>query len=221
MTPDDAAGVVRKSPSAAPAAGSYGVAATPPAPSPSTTVQAASPRPSRRRWHGAQTLDFSLFGIQIETDSAFAIADQALDGTAVAVTGTGVNFMVSSSGDYAGQDLISLSSMDLRTSTLAIDGNALNDASLARTALTSIDSAIGVVSGVFGDIGAAQNRMEFSRSNVDTAVENFMAAESVIRDADMAAEVTTMTKYQILQQAGTAVLAQANAAPQTILSLLG
>jgi len=170
----------------------------------------------------AQTLDFSAFGIQISTDNSFSAGD--LDGNLV-VTGTTVSFMVSSSGDYTGQDLISINSMDMSVATLGIDaavaGTTLATAADARSALTDIDGAISAVNDIFGDIGAVQNRMEFSIQNVDTAVENFMAAESIIRDADMAAEVSQMTKFQILQQAGTAVLAQANSAPQSILSLLG
>ena len=167
----------------------------------------------------AQTLDFNAFGIKIETDATYVAG--TLAGALVITPGTAIQFMVSSSGDYTGQDLISVSSLDMKVATLGIDGETLATAADSRTALTAIDAAIGVVSGVFGDIGAAQNRMEFSRSNVDVAVENFMAAESIIRDADMAYEVSVMTKYQILQQAGTAVLAQANSAPQSILSLFG
>jgi flagellin len=168
----------------------------------------------------SQQLDFSAFGIKIELNATYALAD--LNAATVIVTaGSAVQFMVSSSGDYAGQDLISVATLDMTVATLGIGAESLATAADSRTALTAIDSAISVVSDVFGDIGAAQNRMEFSRSNVDIAVENFMAAESVIRDADMAYEVSQMTKYQILQQAGTAVLAQANSAPQSILSLLG
>ena len=76
------------------------------------------------------------------------------------------------------------------------------------------------LSDTFAQIGAAQNRMEFAFANAQSMVENLSAAESVIRDVDMAGEVTTMTKYQILQQTGTAMLAQANAAPQNVLALL-
>jgi flagellin len=165
----------------------------------------------------AQTLTFSAFGVTVETNTSY-VAD-SLDGDLV-IAGNSVSFMVSSSGDYTGQDLISLNSMDMRTTTLGIDGESLDTAALAQAALTAIDAAISAVNDVFGDIGAAQNRMEFSKHNVDTAVENFMAAESIIRDADMAFEVSQMTKFQILQQAGTAVLAQANTAPQSILTLL-
>ncbi len=71
-----------------------------------------------------------------------------------------------------------------------------------------------------GDIGAAQNRISHAMENTDLSAENLAAAESVIRDVDMAAEGTNRTKYQILQQAGTSMLAQAKSAPQGVLSLL-
>jgi flagellin len=89
------------------------------------------------------------------------------------------------------------------------------------TALGQIEVGISKVSEAFGTIGAAQNRIDFAAANTAATVENFAAAESVVRDVDMAAEVTEMTKYQILQQAGTAVLAQANASPQGVLRLIG
>jgi flagellin len=112
--------------------------------------------------------------------------------------------------------------MNLKTDDtgLNIDLVTLATRDGAQAGLTSIDDAIAVVSSVFGDIGAAQNRIEYARSNTNITVENFQAAESVIRDADMAFEVTQMTKYQVLQQAGTAVLAQANQTTQGVLSLL-
>jgi flagellin len=66
-----------------------------------------------------------------------------------------------------------------------------------------------------------QNRLGYAAANLSTTIENVQAAESVIRDVDMAAEMTTFTKNQILLQAGTAMLAQANMAPQVVLSLFG
>ncbi len=68
--------------------------------------------------------------------------------------------------------------------------------------------------------GSAQNRIEHTVKNLAAYEENLSASESRIRDVDMAAEMTTFTKYQILQQAGTAMLAQANSMPQAVLSLL-
>jgi len=82
-----------------------------------------------------------------------------------------------------------------------------------------VDAAINNLNGVRGNIGAAQNRLVYAGANLATTIENVQAAESVIRDVDMADEMTTFTKNQILLQAGTAMLAQANMAPQQILSL--
>jgi flagellin len=120
---------------------------------------------------------------------------------------------------------VQLSALDVRDSTL---GNAvkLNAWSLslkadAVTAITNIDYAINQVSSAFGTIGAAQNRIEYATANVKTSIENFAAAESTIRDADMAAEMTEYSKNQIMQQAGVAMLAQANTSAQLVLKLLG
>jgi flagellin len=77
-----------------------------------------------------------------------------------------------------------------------------------------------VVAEALGEIGAAQNRIEHAFNNTNIAIENYAAAESTIRDADFAAEVAELTRLQILQQSGIAMLAQANAAPQAILALL-
>lgn len=131
-------------------------------------------------------------------------------------------FMVSSSGDYAGADLVTLTAVDLSTLTATITANAsdLTTTANARTVLTDVDTALGEVAAALGDIGAAQNRMEHAFNNVNIAIENYAAAESTIRDADFAAEMTELTRTQILQQAGIAMLAQANAAPQAILGLL-
>ena len=70
-------------------------------------------------------------------------------------------------------------------------------------------------------LGATQNRLEHTIANLDNAAENLQAAESRIRDVDMAHEMMAFTKYQILQQASTAMLAQANLLPQSVLQLLG
>ena len=88
-------------------------------------------------------------------------------------------------------------------------------------ALRAIDKAIGDVSENRATLGAFQNRMESTIRNVSVAVENLSAAESRIRDTDMALEMVEFTRNQILSQAGTAMLAQANVVPQSVLSLLG
>jgi flagellin len=71
-----------------------------------------------------------------------------------------------------------------------------------------------------GQLGAAQNRFESTIANLQTTTENLAASESRIRDTDMALEMVTFTRHQILLQAGTAMLGQANSAPQTVLRLL-
>jgi flagellin len=86
--------------------------------------------------------------------------------------------------------------------------------------IDDIDTAIGNVSTMRGNFGAAQNRLEHRLTNLATYQENLTASESRIRDVDMADEMTNFSKLGILQQAGTAMLAQANQAPQSVLSLL-
>uniref|UniRef100_UPI002100C823 flagellin n=1 Tax=Blastococcus sp. URHD0036 TaxID=1380356 RepID=UPI002100C823 len=94
-------------------------------------------------------------------------------------------------------------------------------ASGASAAISAIDSAISTVSTTRANLGALQNRFEHTINNLNVSVENLSASESRIRDTDMAQEMTNFTRTQILSQAGTAMLAQANQAPQGILKLLG
>ena len=177
---------------------------------------------------GVQTVNFAQFGISFQTALSFdtgAAGTSFSAGTTDTITvnqGTGGAFLVSSSGDYSGQDLVSVGQVDLQVGATGINiaGNDLLTAANAQTALTALDTAIDTVSAAFADIGAAQNRIDFARANTDTAIENFSNAAGVIRDADIAQESTDFAKLSIQQQAATAMLAQANAAPQLLLSLL-
>ncbi len=90
----------------------------------------------------------------------------------------------------------------------------------ASAAITAIDTAIQTVSDARATLGAYQNRFEHTINNLNVAVENLSASESRIRDTDMAQEMVSFTRAQILTQAGTAMLAQANSAPQSVLKLL-
>jgi flagellin len=90
----------------------------------------------------------------------------------------------------------------------------------ARNALGNIDGAINTVAEMRGKLGSTQNRLTSTITNLQVSIENTSAAESRIRDVDVAAETSSMTRAQILTQAGTAILAQANQAPQAALSLL-
>jgi flagellin len=165
-----------------------------------------------------QTLNFTSLGITIDTTSAVGAATLAGNVTVGAGSGT---FLVSSSGQYSGNDKISISGAQLNLSstalTVATDPTTLAN---AQTALAQIDVAITNANVAIGVIGGLQSRIEIATENVRTTAQNFAAAESTIRDLDMAAEMTTFTKSQILQQAGTAMLAQANANGQNVLTLL-
>ncbi len=90
----------------------------------------------------------------------------------------------------------------------------------ADAALSVIDSALATVSGIRADLGALQNRFETTITNLQTVSENASAARSQIMDADFAEETAKLTRAQILQQAGVAILSQANAQPQNVLALL-
>jgi flagellin len=90
----------------------------------------------------------------------------------------------------------------------------------AQSALTKIDAAIKTVSDSRSQLGATQNRLEHKINNLNVTVENVTASESAIRDTDMAEEMTKFTRSQILSQAGTSMLSQANQASQGVLSLL-
>jgi len=108
------------------------------------------------------------------------------------------------------------------TTNLGLTGifATISSAGNAQSALTQIDSAISTVTTRRGTLGAIQNRLEITISNLSVTVENLSAADSRIRDADFAYETAMFTRNQILVQAGTAILAQANVLPQNVLTLL-
>ena len=103
---------------------------------------------------------------------------------------------------------------------LNLSGTSVATQSTARTSISSIDLAISAVSQQRGDLGAYQNRLNFVISYTENEIENIQASEASISDADIAAEVTAFTRAQILVQAATAMLAQANILPQNALLLL-
>jgi len=104
--------------------------------------------------------------------------------------------------------------------TLGVDTVDISSLSGSQDAIAIIDSAITQIDGFRADLGALQNRLDSTISNLSNIAENVSAARSRIQDADFAQETANLTRIQILQQAGTAILAQANAAPQSVLSLL-
>ncbi|MEE2986710.1 MAG: flagellin [Nitrospinota bacterium] len=108
----------------------------------------------------------------------------------------------------------------ITTSTLGIDVLSVSTAANALTTLDTVNTAISTVTQGRGKVGAVQNRLVRSIANLSISVENLMAAESAIRDADIAEEIATLTRNQILVQASTAMVGQANLIPQTVLQLL-
>ena len=140
----------------------------------------------------------------------------ALVGTVTAATGTGGVFQV---GANSG-DTVSIAITDTDAAALGVAAVDVTTDAGAALALDNLDTAIKTVSSTRGDLGALQNRFESMINNLQVTTENLVASESRIRDTDMAMEMTTFTKNQILSQAGTAMLAQANQVPQSVLSLL-
>lgn len=109
---------------------------------------------------------------------------------------------------------------DMSPKGLKVDGLSISTPEASNTTLGRVDMALQTLSKQRADLGAYQNRLEFTAKGLMTAYENMQASESRIRDTDMAEMMVDFTKNQILQQSGTAMLAQANLKPQSILALL-
>lgn len=118
-------------------------------------------------------------------------------------------------------DVITVARGNMGATALSVATLSLSSATGASAAIVKIEAAIEAVSKQRATFGAVQNRLEHTINNLGVNKENLSAAHSRIRDADMAAEMTSFTKNQILVQAGTSMLAQANSVPQNVLKLLG
>jgi flagellin len=131
------------------------------------------------------------------------------------VGGSGANTGISASG-------LGLGSLNITGSSVTASGYNVSGASGSEAGLdlAAIDAAIKTVSNARSSIGATQNQLSYTTANLQTAITNVTASRSNLTDADLATEVTQMTQQQILTQAATSVLAQANSAPQAILKLL-
>ena len=139
-----------------------------------------------------------------------------LDGTnASLVFQTGAN-----QGETVTVDLTNVSDVATAVATVGTNLATAGYDPATATDLTDIDTQIGNVSAARATLGASQNRFESTINSLNVAVENLSASESRIRDTDMAQEMMSFTRAQILSQAGTAMLAQANQAPQSVLQLL-
>jgi flagellin len=144
-----------------------------------------------------------------------------LDGNAGTV-GIGVTFQVGANAS----DTLTASFGDIQSAMATgfdwtSTGSVFSLSSLGSAALGDLDTAIKNVSGQAATLGAVQNRLQYTADAISATETNLSASNSRIKDVDMASEMTKMTQEQILQQAGTSMLAQANAAPQMVLKLLG
>ncbi|NNL84440.1 MAG: flagellin FliC [Myxococcales bacterium] len=164
------------------------------------------------------TLDQEFQDLSAEIDRISAVTEfngiQLLDGSATSVT-----FQVGGGG--SANDRISVSGVDASASGLAIGSADVTTAANAQSALSTLDTAIDSLTGLRADFGTAQNRLESTVRSIAVAVENTSAAESRIRDVDVASETAALTKNQVLQQAAVSVLAQANVSSTLALRLLG
>ena len=118
-------------------------------------------------------------------------------------------------------DRISLTIVDTDSTALGLNDDSLQSATGAQAAIDALDTAIQSIATMRGTLGATQNRLTMSINNLGSMGENLSASVSRIRDVDIAEESAEMTRNQILSQAGTSVLAQANQLPQSALSLIG
>ena len=169
---------------------------------------------------GASSVDFSSLGISFTLGAEYD--DDDLEGMVITVagtSGTSMDFQVGAENDTNNRLSVNIDSTT--ASDLSLVNDIMSTAAKAQAALTTIDAAISTLSTNRGAVGGYMNRLGYASANLMSTIENVQAAESVIRDVDMAAEMTEFTKNQILLQAGTAMLAQANMAPQQVLSLFG
>lgn len=162
--------------------------------------------------------------IQEEADGLIEEIDRIsqvtkFNGTSLLNAVTTLTFQVGVDG--TSDDTITFSTIDATASTLGVDGLDLDDKTAAADALATIDDAIGTVSTNRSTLGAAGNRFQSAVANIQAFSEALSAANSRIRDVDVAEETSRLARSQILQQAGVSVLAQANQMPSLALKLLG
>lgn len=155
-------------------------------------------------------------GLQFEVAKAIDSSDLSGQNTITVDSNGTLNLQI---GANANQEM-NIGIRDMRAAALGVNGLKVTDQASAKAAITTIDDAIRAVSGERSKLGAYQNRLEHTINNLGTSAENLTAAESRIRDVDMAKEMMEFTKNNILVQAAQAMLAQANMTPQGVLQLL-
>ena len=134
--------------------------------------------------------------------------------------GSTASFTIQVGADAGSDNQIDISTVNMTATATAVAALDISSASGATAALTAIDTQLQTVNTARADLGAIQNRFSSVISNLQNSSENLSAARSRIQDTDYAKETAELTRTQILQQAGTAMLAQAKSVPQNVLSLL-
>ncbi|MEM5789498.1 MAG: flagellin [Syntrophobacteraceae bacterium] len=171
------------------------------------------------------TLNNEFKALQDEIDR---IAKSTKYGTTTLVQGsgtasTGITFQVGATNSTENQIAVAFKGATagcLGVSSAGTGSIGISSLASAQSAMDSIDAALTSINAYMGEIGAYQNRLQYTIQNLAVSIENYGVSESAIRDVDMADEISTFSKNQILQQSGMAMLAQANQAPQQVLSLL-
>ena len=160
-----------------------------------------------------------LFNVKNATGVDVTVADgKGVGKDVVPTTGKGLTFQIGANG--VEDQRVTLNVNDMSSSAIGVASADVSTQDAANKAIEMVDTAVKTVSMQRAGLGALQNRLEYTVNNLTTTNENLTAAESQIRDTDMATEMINYTKNNILQQASQAMLAQANQQPQAILQLL-
>jgi flagellin len=162
-------------------------------------------------------IDQEFLALRSEIDRIAQVTE--FNGQAL-TSGSSISFTVQVGFKSGTGNTLSLNLNDLTISSLGISSVNVSTSTNAQSALSNIDSAISAVATARAEYGSLQNRFEATIANLEISSENLTAAESRIRDADIAYETSQFTKNQVLVQTGIAVLAQANTLPQQALALL-
>ena len=176
-----------------------------------------------------QTIQLEFSALRNEIDRISNVTEfngqKLVDGSLASGVSSASHIMIQVGLDSGANSRINLNEqIDLAAvtaSSLAIDSISVTTSAAALTALDSVNTAIGTVTQGRGKVGSVQNRLVRTVSNLSISIENLQAAESQIRDADIAEEVAMLTRNQIMVQASTAMVGQANLIPQSVLQLLG
>ena len=180
-------------------------------------VQASNEGTMDTTERGYLAQEFTL--LQSELDRIVNVTEyngqKLVDGT----ISDGIDFQVGMNN--TANDRISMSIATTTTTGLSIDTDSLATASQAQAAITALDTALATVNTERASLGATQNRLQMTISNLGNMYENMAASNSRLKDVDVAEESANMAAQQILSQAGTSMLAQANQLPQSALSLIG